>query len=101
MEDLIKTSYEGVSRRDAFRQAKRDAGIPMNQHPRTISRPDLLDGEGNKILNSKGLPIKTRQYEFRDSNNKPVFIQNIVWDMIKQPLVMVLNPISMLGRHKT
>jgi RHS repeat-associated protein len=70
-----KTSYEGVSRRDAFRQAKRDAGIPMNQHPRTISRPDLLDGEGNKILNSKGLPIKTRQYEFRDSNNKPVFIQ--------------------------
>nr|WP_232430933.1 RHS repeat-associated core domain-containing protein [Pseudomonas massiliensis] len=23
-----KTSYEGVSRRDAFRQAKRDAGIP-------------------------------------------------------------------------
>jgi hypothetical protein len=39
------------------------------------SRPDLLDGEGNKILNTKGLPIKTRQYEFRDSNNKPVFIQ--------------------------
>ena len=27
--------------------------------------------------------------------------RNIVWGMIKQPLVMVLNPISMLGRHKT
>ncbi|QGU88097.1 HNH/endonuclease VII fold putative polymorphic toxin [Erwinia sorbitola] len=70
-----KTTYEGSSRRDAFRQAKRDAGIPMNQQPKSITRPDLLDGSGNKILNNTGQPIKTRQYEFTNSQGKPVFIQ--------------------------
>ncbi|EAA7672688.1 hypothetical protein D1784_14750 [Salmonella enterica subsp. enterica serovar Molade] len=70
-----KTTYEGSSRRDAFRQAKRDAGIPMSQQPKSITRPDLLDGSGNRILNSKGQPVKTRQYEFIDGEGRPVFIQ--------------------------
>ncbi len=70
-----KTSYEGISRRDAFRQAKRDAGIPMNQHPSSITRPDLLDGSGKKILDSTGQPIKTRQYEFVDKRGQSVFLQ--------------------------
>ncbi|NUU69217.1 type IV secretion protein Rhs, partial [Enterobacteriaceae bacterium BIT-l23] len=70
-----KTTYEGTSRRDAFRQAKRDAGIPMRQQPSAITRPDLLDGSGKKILDDKGLPVKTRQYEFTDENGKTVFIQ--------------------------
>ncbi|CAI2398546.1 Cell wall-associated polypeptide CWBP200 [Serratia ficaria] len=43
-----KTSYEGLSRRDAFRQAKRDAGIPMSQNPKSITHPDLLDGSNKK-----------------------------------------------------
>jgi hypothetical protein len=42
------------------------------------SRPDLLDGEGNKILNTKGLPIKTRQYEFRTQITSLFLSGNIV-----------------------
>ncbi|MGL6019745.1 MAG: RHS repeat-associated core domain-containing protein [Gibbsiella quercinecans] len=70
-----KTTYEGVSRRDAFRQAKRDAGIPMSQQPKSITRPDLLDGNGNVMLNKSGLPIKTRQYEFINNKGEKVFMQ--------------------------
>jgi len=69
-----KTIYEGSSRRDAFREAKRDAGIPMIQQPKSITRPDLLDN-GNKVLDSNGQPIKTRQYEFSNSEGESVFIQ--------------------------
>jgi len=70
-----KTTYEGASRSDALRQAKRDAGVPMTQHPKSITRPDLLDGDGNKILNSSGQPIKTRQYEFTNDKGESVLIQ--------------------------
>ncbi|ENA0609664.1 RHS domain-containing protein [Enterobacter bugandensis] len=70
-----KTTYEGTSRRDAFRQAKRDAGIPMSQQPKSITRPNLLDSSGNKKLNNIGQPIKTRQYELTNNEGKSVFIQ--------------------------
>ncbi|WP_413227033.1 RHS repeat-associated core domain-containing protein [Dickeya parazeae] len=70
-----KTTYEGESRRDAFRQAKRDAGIPMGQQPRSVTRPDLLDGNGNVMLDKNGLPIKTRQYEFLNNKGEKIFIQ--------------------------
>ncbi len=48
-----KTTYIGISRRDAFRQAKRDAKIGNNQHPK-IDRVDLLDVKCNKILDANG-----------------------------------------------
>ncbi|BBF86230.1 Rhs family protein [Aquitalea magnusonii] len=38
-----KTSFNAKSRREALRQAKRDARIPMNQQPK-IMREDLEDG---------------------------------------------------------
>jgi len=34
-----KTTYNGASRRDAFREAQRDAGIPMNRQPTSITKP--------------------------------------------------------------
>jgi len=55
-----KTSYNGTSRRDAFRQAKRDAGIPISQHPSKIGKVDLDDGYGNKVLGENGLPVQVR-----------------------------------------
>ncbi|WP_428839956.1 RHS repeat-associated core domain-containing protein [Aeromonas popoffii] len=55
-----KTSYEANTRREAFRQAKRDAGIPMSQQPVDITRPPLLDGDGNLMFDQKGQMIKTR-----------------------------------------
>ncbi|WP_416410785.1 RHS repeat-associated core domain-containing protein [Pantoea sp. App145] len=70
-----KTTFEGVSRRDAFRQAKRDAGIPNSQHPVDISKPELLDGNGKVIMGENGQVVKTRQYEFNNNNGERVFIQ--------------------------
>ena len=57
-----KTSYNGVSRRDAFRQAKRDADISMNQQPINVYREPLLDGGGNKIIGKDGKIVYTRNY---------------------------------------
>ncbi|RAX09320.1 HNH/endonuclease VII fold putative polymorphic toxin [Photorhabdus bodei] len=70
-----KTTYEGKSRRDALRQAKRDAGIPNNQQPFEISRVDLGDGYGGNIRNAKGVPVQTRQYHYRDKQGSVVVIQ--------------------------
>ena len=70
-----KTSYDAESRSDAFREAKRDAGIPMTQHPKAITKPDLVDGDNNTILGNDYLPIETRQYEFVDKDGVSVFIQ--------------------------
>lgn len=47
----------------------------MNQQPKSITRPDLLDGGNNKILDANGLPVKTRQYEFTGNKGQSVFLQ--------------------------
>jgi RHS repeat-associated protein len=72
-----KTSYEGVSRSDAFRQAKRDADVPMSQQPRVITRPELT--ENGQTIMRNGRPVLTRQYEFRNTSGEPVFIQDHSW----------------------
>ena len=69
-----KTSYEGVSRRDALRQAKRDAGIPNSQDP-SVEYAYLKDGSGSKILNDDGSPVMTREYHYNTNNGDPVIIQ--------------------------
>ena len=70
-----KTSYEAASRRDAFRQAKRDAKIPMQQRPFEISRPQLEDGYGSPVIGADGAPVTTRQYHFRNIDGEEVLIQ--------------------------
>ncbi|WP_443146814.1 HNH/endonuclease VII fold putative polymorphic toxin [Pantoea sp. A4] len=70
-----KTTYEGVSRRDALRQAKRDARIPNNQQPYEVSREKLGDGYGDFVRDKNGVPVETRQYHFKDQNNSTVVIQ--------------------------
>jgi len=47
----------------------------MNQHPQSITRPDLLDGNGERILYDNGKPITTRQYEYINSERESVFLQ--------------------------
>ena len=37
IQKLKKTSYNGKSRRNAFRQTKHDANIPMSQQPKIIT----------------------------------------------------------------
>ena len=70
-----KTSYNGVSRRDAFRQAKRDADISMNQQPINVYREPLLDGGGNKIIGKDGKIVYTRNYVFKNTKGETIVIQ--------------------------
>ncbi|WP_346833213.1 RHS repeat-associated core domain-containing protein [Pseudomonas abietaniphila] len=69
-----KTTYQGASRRDAFRQAKRDAGVTMSQKPSALTRPDLLDGNKDPIIQN-GLPVKTRQYHYTNNRGESIVIQ--------------------------
>jgi hypothetical protein len=65
-------------RHGAFRQAKRDAGIPQNQHPERIERPELWDGQTKKkVLDSQGRPVKTREFVYtRPSDGRKITIQD-------------------------
>ncbi|WP_217897859.1 RHS repeat-associated core domain-containing protein [Cobetia sp. QF-1] len=69
-----KTSYQGVSRRAALREAKRDAGIPNSQNPVVRYKP-LRDGNGKKIINSDGFPVNAREYNYADSDGSSIIIQ--------------------------
>jgi uncharacterized protein RhaS with RHS repeats len=70
-----KTIFEGTSRRDALRQAKRDANIPMSQQPHKVSRTPLDDGYGNPVLNKNGIPVQAREYHFRDNQGQDIIMQ--------------------------
>ena len=65
------------SRRNAIRMAKRDAGIPMNQHPSKIEsvpmrKPDYLGG-GPVMVD--GRRVMTREYHFTNTNGDKIVIQ--------------------------
>jgi RHS repeat-associated protein len=76
-----------VSRKGAFRQAKRDAHIPMNQSPDVMTHPktgrttqykieNMTDLNDKKILDATGHPIKTRVYQFTRKDGSQVLIQD-------------------------
>ena len=76
-----------VSRKGAFRQAKRDAHIPMNQSPDVSTHPKtaratqykiepMTDKSNKKILNAAGQPIATRVYQFTREDGSQVLIQD-------------------------
>ena len=69
-----KTSYNASSRRDALRQAKRDAGIPKSQKPE-VSREYLRDGNGDKIMNQNNQPVTTRNYQYKNNKGESIVIQ--------------------------
>ncbi|SHF25206.1 HNH/Endo VII superfamily nuclease toxins [Vibrio gazogenes DSM 21264] len=69
-----KTTYEAESRKDALRQAKRDAGVPMSQQPK-VEHVDLLNGYGEKVLDKNGLPVRAREYHYTNMNGEHVVIQ--------------------------
>lgn len=86
-----KTSYEAVSRRDAFRQAKRDADIPMNSQP-IYRKTDLDDGYGQKILDYRGVPVKVREYLFQNRAGHQVMVQEHSWGHAKATKSHGLDP---------
>ncbi|MGF6328943.1 RHS repeat-associated protein [Pseudomonas sp. BS3782 TE3695] len=77
----------GTSRRGAFRQAKADAGILRGQQPdiqldEVTGRPsqftyaNMTDINGKNILNSIGMPIKTRQYMYTREDGFKLILQD-------------------------
>ncbi|NMF39649.1 RHS repeat-associated core domain-containing protein, partial [Pseudomonas sp. SWRI 103] len=76
-----------VSRKGAFREAKRDAGIPMAQSPDMVVDPDtgktkqyaiekMTDKNEKRILDDNGMPIDTRVYQFTRSDGSKILIQD-------------------------
>jgi RHS repeat-associated protein len=76
-----------VSRKGAFRQAKRDAKIPMVQSPDVVPDPEtgvikqykmekMTDLNEKNILDNSGLPISTRVFQFTRSDGSKVLIQD-------------------------
>ncbi|AMN79666.1 RHS repeat-associated core domain-containing protein [Pseudomonas azotoformans] len=76
-----------VSRNGAFKQAKADAGIPRAQHPdavldprlgtmRQYSHVSMRDQQKNEILDARGKPVMTREYEFTRADGSKVLIQD-------------------------
>ncbi|MBD2816679.1 type IV secretion protein Rhs [Xenorhabdus sp. Flor] len=63
------------SRNEALRGAKRDAGIPMNQHPNKVDKIPLTDMNGKKILDANHKPIETREYHFIRPDGSKIVIQ--------------------------
>jgi hypothetical protein len=62
------------SRSEALRAAKRDAGIPMGQHPDNITSVRMTDINGRNILGADNQPIYTREYRYtRTDGSKIVF----------------------------
>ena len=70
-----KTTYYGDSRRDSLRQAKRDAGVPVTQHPRKVDRQEVRDGHGGILRYPTGEPVKAREYHYTTNSGDKVVIQ--------------------------
>ncbi|WP_240152536.1 HNH/endonuclease VII fold putative polymorphic toxin, partial [Erwinia amylovora] len=84
---LAKCGAGFNSRKEAFRAAKRDAGIPMTQQPDRIFNPKtgfhgdhrnvrMTDSNNNPILDKSGNQIWTREYQFTKSDGNKIVIQD-------------------------
>ncbi|MBD3231405.1 hypothetical protein GF322_01965, partial [Candidatus Dependentiae bacterium] len=75
-EDIQKAKN---SRRAAFRQAKRDANIPVSQQPEKVKIEDMSLSEsrgGKKIKDKYGNIIKTKEYYYKNKNDDKIIIQD-------------------------
>ena len=69
-----KTHQDFDSRREALRQAKRDAGIPNSQVP-VVRKVDLEDGYNNKVLDKNFQPVQSREYIYTNNRREKIVIQ--------------------------
>lgn len=83
---LIWIDPLGLARCGALGQAKRDLGIPRNQQPDMVVRPNgtrgqynsvpMTDRNGRSVLGTNGRPIMTREYQYTRSDGSRVIIQD-------------------------
>lgn len=76
--DPSNGAYE--TRREAFRQVKQDAGVPMSQHPdngkpRRVLLKDAESRGGKAIKDENGKRIMTREYDYTREDGTTVVIQ--------------------------
>ncbi|WP_208642853.1 HNH/endonuclease VII fold putative polymorphic toxin [Rahnella woolbedingensis] len=75
------------SRNEAFRAAKRDAGIPMGEQPVRIFNPKtgfegdhrnirMTDSNNNPIFDSNGNQIWTREYQYTKPDGSKIIIED-------------------------
>ncbi len=77
-----KTSYQASSRKDAFRQAKGDANIPLSQSPYSVVKEKLMDGYGGYVYKA-GRMVYTREYYFLDVKGARLMIQDHSYGHLK------------------
>jgi hypothetical protein len=75
---LAHNNFCANSRSDAFRQIKKDLGIPMSQQPIRVEHYKLTNspssGNSNMIDPNTGLPVITRIYYF-NLNGREIQVQ--------------------------
>ena len=59
-----------ISKKAAFRKAKRDAGIPMTQQPYKVNKIPMTDRNGKIILDKNKQRIMTTEYHFINTDGK-------------------------------
>ncbi|MFB7875158.1 HNH/endonuclease VII fold putative polymorphic toxin [Nocardia sp. NPDC056064] len=64
------------SRREAFHQALRDAGIPTSQQPDAFRRVPMTDRNGRQIFDSNYREIMTQEYDYTTPSGRRITIQD-------------------------
>ncbi|MDT9691002.1 RHS repeat-associated core domain-containing protein [Streptomyces sp. P9(2023)] len=64
------------TRREAFREAKRDLGIPMSQHPDELRKVPMTNRNGQQVMTDDGRPVITREYIYTRADGSRVIIQD-------------------------
>lgn len=68
--------FAADGRRHAFREAKRDARIPVSQKPDKVTRVPMTDSDGRVIMGPDHNPIMTREYHYTNSDGQKIVIQD-------------------------
>ncbi|WP_263166601.1 putative T7SS-secreted protein [Streptomyces sp. SCSIO ZS0520] len=70
------THKKSSSRNEAFREAKRDLGIPVSQQPDAIDRVPMTERGGRQVMDENSRPVMTREYTFTREDGSRVIIQD-------------------------
>jgi hypothetical protein len=76
VEDTPVLVHNDCGRNGAFREAKRDAGLRIEQQPTSVRRVPMLDKFHQTIKDGKGRPIQTREYDFIRDDGQGIIIQD-------------------------
>ncbi|MFG6653497.1 RHS repeat-associated core domain-containing protein [Scandinavium sp. M-37] len=63
------------SRNEAFRAAKRDAGIPMGQQPNSVNKVPITDINGRQMMDVDHNPLSSREYNYTRPDGSKFVIQ--------------------------